>query len=99
MISIVPKNIIKPIPINKIGDEIDSLFQNRRDLHETINGFHVYINQYAWDAFLHHSMNVYKQTKHEAQGIFLGRYFKDSFGEFAVSTEYSEGVGESSHAY
>ena len=99
MFTIVPKNPITPTLISEVEDESYSFFQNRKDLHETIDEFQVYINQYAWNAFLHHSMNVYKQTEHEAQGIFLGKYFKDSFGEFAVATEYSEGVGESSRAY
>lgn len=99
MFNIVPKKAIEPIPINEVSNEAYSIFQNRNVLHDRINGFHVYINQYAWDAFLNHSMNVYKQTKHEAQGIFLGKHFKDSYGEFAIATEYSEGVGESSHAY
>lgn len=99
MFSIVPKNPITPVHISEVGGETYSIFQNRKSLHQSINGFHVYINQFAWDAFINHSMNVYKQSKHEAQGIFLGKYFKDSFGEFAVATEYCEGVGESSHAY
>src|SRR5882762_11235507 len=99
MFNITPKNSITSFPISKMSDEAYCLFQKRTELHENIAGFHVYINEYAWDAFIHHSMDVYKQIKHEAQGIFLGKYFKDEFGEFAVATEYSEGIGESSHAY
>jgi len=97
--NITLKGSIEPIPIEDEKSEGLVLFQERSNLHETINGFKVYINQYAWDAFLNHSNNVYKQTKHEAQGIFLGKYYKDKYGEFAVATEYSEGKGESSHAY
>jgi proteasome lid subunit RPN8/RPN11 len=97
--NIVPKGSIEPVAIDKETNESHVLFHERSNLHESINGFKVYINQYAWDAFINHSNNVYKQTKHEAQGIFLGKYFIDKFGEFAVVTDYSEGKGESSHAY
>lgn len=99
MITILKKNTIVAQPIAESQEEAYSIFQNRQDFQENINGFQVYINQYAWDAFLNHGLTVYKQTNHEAQGIFLGKYFQDSFGEFVVATEYSEGVGESSHAY
>lgn len=97
--NITPKGLIQPIPIEEEKNEGLALFQERSNLHESINGFKVYINQYAWDAFLNHGNNVYKQTKHEAQGIFLGKYYKDKYGEFAVATEFCEGKGESSHAY
>ena len=99
MITILKKNTIVAQPIAESQEEAYKIFQSRQDFQENINGFQVYINQYTWDAFLNHGLTVYKQTNHEAQGIFLGKYFQDSFGEFVVATEYSEGVGESSHAY
>lgn len=97
--NITPKGSIQPIPIAEEKSEGLALFQERNNLHESINGFKVYINQYAWDAFLNHGNNVYQQTKHEAQGIFLGKYYRDNYGEFVVATEFCEGKGESSHAY
>src|ERR1700748_2120279 len=99
MFTIVPKNTISPRPLTEDNGEAYDFFQGRQEWHVAIDGLHVYINQYAWNAFSHHGMNVYKEVRHEAQGIFLGRYYKDHLGEFVVATEYCEGFGESSHAY
>jgi proteasome lid subunit RPN8/RPN11 len=75
-------------------------FKDRAKLHEdSIPSFFVYIQDLAWNAFDSHSNNVYRETRCEAQGIFVGNYYKDQFGEFAVATKYEEGNGKSQSAY
>jgi proteasome lid subunit RPN8/RPN11/FtsZ-binding cell division protein ZapB len=75
-------------------------FKDRAKLHEdSIPTFFVYIQDYAWNAFISHGNNVYKELRHEAQGIFVGQYFKDKFGEFVVATSYAEGNGNSQSSY
>jgi proteasome lid subunit RPN8/RPN11 len=75
-------------------------FKDRAKLHEaSIPTFFVYIQDYAWNAFISHGNNVYKELRHEAQGIFVGQYFKDKFGEFVVATSYAEGDGNSQSSY
>lgn len=97
---IVKTKEIKPIEISEISDELFMDFRNRSKLHNgKIPDFFVYIQDFAWEAFLSHGHNVYKTLNHEAQGIFLGSYFKDSFGEFIVATKYAEGNGSSTHSY
>lgn len=97
---IVQTKTVTSLPIQETREEVLSLFRNRKDLHQNgVPNFFVYINEYAWEAFLNHTRGVYKRTRHEGQGIFLGKYFKDIFGEFVVAVSYYEGEGESSHAY
>lgn len=97
---IVQTKKITPSFIRETNEAEFSVFQDRRQLHQgEIPGFFVYINEYAWEAFLSHTKGIYKRTRHEGQGIFLGKYFKDDFGEFAVATTYYEGEGESTHTY
>jgi proteasome lid subunit RPN8/RPN11 len=91
---IIPKNV---------SDLPDTLidFKEREKLHDnnSIPDFFVYIQDYAWNAFISHSTNVYKELRHEAQGIFVGHYCKDRWGEFVVATAYEEGNGNSQSAY
>jgi len=97
--NIVQTNTITADPIQKTEDAAFTIFHNRRDLHEeTIPPFFVYINENAWDEFTKHTNEVYRTTRHEGQGIFIGRYFYDEFGEFAVATSYQEGEGQSSYS-
>lgn len=86
---------------SEITDEKLMIFKDRAKLHAKIkiSNFFVYIQDYAWNAFLNHGNSVYEELKHEAQGIFVGHYFKDEFGEFVVATNYEEGRGSSESAY
>ncbi len=75
-------------------------FKDREKFHDgKIPDFFVYIQDYAWNAFVSHGNRVYQEVKHEAQGIFVGLYFKDQFGEFVVATAYEEGNGNSQSAF
>ena len=97
---IIKTKEIIPKDVSEISDSSLIFFKNRAKL---INGsmpdFFVYIQDDAWEAFNSHGNNVYKELKHEAQGIFTGHYFKDQFGEFVVATAYEEGNGNSQSAY
>jgi len=98
--NIVQTKKISALPIQEAREEEFSIFQGRRSLHQAqIPNFFVYINEYAWDAFLNHTKGIYARSGHEGQGILLGKYFKDNSGEFVVATTYFEGEGESAHAY
>src|SRR4051812_3833553 len=99
MIKITQTKKIKPILINESNDKEVSYFLSRNKFVGEISGFQVYINEYAWNAFINHGIQVFKETGHEAQGIFIGKYCKDDLGEFGVAIEYKEGYGESSRAY
>lgn len=91
--SIIARNI------SEIPDNL-AIFRERLKLHKSSPPkFFVYIQDYAWNAFVGHGENVYKEVKHEAQGIFVGHYFQDKFGEFVVATNYEEGNGNSQSAY
>jgi len=71
-----------------------SLFYDRNILHNgEVPSFYAYILDLAWNAFIHHGNNVYKEIKAEAQGIFIGQYYKDEFGEFILVSKYEEGDG------
>jgi len=99
MIKIISTKKPPPVQIDETTDDELSFFVNRKSFTGEILGFQVFIIEYAWNAFINHGIQVYKETGHEAQGIFIGKYCKDDFGEFAVATEYKEGYGESSRAY
>lgn len=87
-------------PLQAAQGEEFRVFHDRRLLHrDEVPGWFVYINEYAWEAFLSHTTGVYSRTRHEGQGIFLGKYFRDGFGEFAVATAYFEGEGASSRGH
>jgi len=76
------------------------IFKNRTGLHRGgVPRWFVYINDYAWEAFLSHTHAIYARTGHEGQGIFGGKYFEDELGQFAVATTYYEGEGSSSHSH
>ena len=85
--------------VSEIPDTLSD-FRDRAKLHnDKIPDFFVYIQDYAWNAFVSHGNRVYQEIRHEAQGIFVGHYFKDQFGEFVVATAYEEGNGNSQSAY
>jgi proteasome lid subunit RPN8/RPN11 len=98
---IVKTKTIEAKDVSEISDELLIDFKNRTKLHDNsqIPEFFVYIQDYAWNAFVSHGNNVYKALRHEAQGIFVGHYFKDQYGEFIVATSYEEGDGNSQSAY
>ncbi|MDR2511730.1 MAG: hypothetical protein LBC89_04635 [Bacteroidales bacterium] len=98
---IIKTKEITPKDVSEITDNILFDFKDRTKLHDCaeIPDFFVYIQDYAWNAFVSHGNNVYKETQCEAQGIFVGYYFKDQFGEFVVATTYEEGNGNSQSAY
>lgn len=97
---IVQTKVTKARPIEEAQGEEFGVFRERESLHRgDVPGWFVYIHEYAWEAFLSHTTEVYSRTGHEGQGIFLGKYFRDEFGEFAVATAYYEGEGESSRAH
>jgi 26S proteasome regulatory subunit N11 len=105
---IVKTKTIEAKDVSEISDEKLIDFKDRAKLHEdsipdfhkdSIPDFFVYIQDYAWNAFVSHGNNVYKALRHEAQGIFVGHYFKDQYGEFIVATAYEEGDGNSQSAY
>ena len=93
------KEII-PTHINLLNDDIKLFFSNRSEFHKVdVPRFYVYIYDKAWEAFIIHGNNVYKEYKHEAQGIFIGLYCKDEYGDFVVALSYLEGSGLSKHSY
>jgi proteasome lid subunit RPN8/RPN11 len=97
---IVQTKVTKAGSIQEAQGEEFRVFRDRKMLHRgDMPCWFVYIHEYAWEAFLSHTTEIYSRTGHEGQGIFLGKYFRDEFGEFAVATSYFEGEGESSHAH
>jgi proteasome lid subunit RPN8/RPN11 len=97
---IVKTKTIEAKDVSEISDGKMIDFKDRAKLHDdSIPDFFVYIQDYAWNAFVSHGNNVYKALSHEAQGIFVGHYFKDRYGEFIVATAYEEGDGNSQSAY
>lgn len=97
---IVQTKVTKARPIEEAQSEEFRLFRDRRSLHRgEVPSWFVYIHEYAWEAFLNHTTEIYNSTGHEGQGIFAGQYLRDEFGEFAVATTYFEGEGESSRAH
>lgn len=102
---IVKTKIIEAKNISEISDKelsdkalID--FKDRKKLHnDSIPDFFVYIQDYAWNAFMSHGNSVYQEVRHEAQGIFVGNYYKDQWGEFIVATRYYEGSGDSTSSF
>jgi proteasome lid subunit RPN8/RPN11/archaellum component FlaC len=99
MINITLKKTVSALPIQETAEEEFFLFRDRLRLHANeIPDFFVYISESAWEEFLIHTMQIYDSIRHEGQGIFLGKYFKDEFGEFAVAISYQEGDGASTHA-
>jgi len=91
---------ILPIDVSELKGDEYKIFKKRSKLHETdIPPFFAYIQDYAWEAFISHGNNVYKSLRHEAQGIFLGKYFKDRHGEFIVATKFAEGNGNSTQSF
>ena len=97
--NIEAKNILE-LSDNESSDRSLIDFKDRQKFHnDSIPSFFVYIQDYAWNAFLNHGNNVYKEVKHEAQGIFVGQYFEDHFGEFVIATVYEEGYGNSQSTY
>lgn len=97
---IVQTKVTKARPIQEAQGEEFRVFRDRMSLHQgEVPGWFVYIHEYAWEAFLNHTTEVYASTGHEGQGIFAGQYFRDEFGEFAVATTYFDGEGESSRSH
>lgn len=99
---IIQTKKIEPIELNSISSDEFKIFRDRQNIHKgehNIPPFFVYINEYAWDAFIKHGNNVYDETQFEAQGILVGKYFKDTFGTFIVATTYFESVGYSNSAF
>ncbi|MDR0602975.1 MAG: hypothetical protein LBG80_01560 [Bacteroidales bacterium] len=97
---IVKTKVITPKDVSEITDDALIDFKDRAELHEnSIPDFFVYIQDYAWNAFVSHGNNVYSETQCESQGIFVGNYYKDQFGEFVVATKYEEGNGNSHFTY
>jgi predicted nucleic acid-binding Zn-ribbon protein/proteasome lid subunit RPN8/RPN11 len=96
---IVKTKTIEAKDVSEVSDILPN-FKNRAELHNgSIPDFFVYINDLAWNAFVRHGKNVYETLRHEAQGIFVGHYYKDQFGEFVVAIAYEEGYGSSQSAY
>jgi proteasome lid subunit RPN8/RPN11 len=97
---IVKTKTIEAKDVSEIPDKALIDFKDRKKLHSgEPPEFFAYIQDYAWNAFVRHGENVYQEVRHEAQGIFVGHYFKDQFGEFVVATTYEEGNGNSQSAY
>jgi proteasome lid subunit RPN8/RPN11 len=91
---------VSEIPDKELFDKALISFKDRTKLHSSEPPeFFAYIQDYAWNAFVRHGENVYHEVRCEAQGIFVGHYFKDQFGEFVVATAYEEGNGNSQSAY
>jgi len=91
---------ISEISDKELSDKALIDFKDRKKLHnDEPPEFFVYIQDYAWNAFVSHGKRVYGELRHEAQGIFVGHYLKDQFGEFVVATNYKEGNGNSQSAY
>jgi proteasome lid subunit RPN8/RPN11 len=90
----------KARPIQEAQGKEFRVFSDRKSLHRgDVPVWFVYLHEYAWEAFLSHTMEIYSRTGHEGQGIFVGKYFRDEFGEFAVATSYFGGEGESSQSH
>jgi hypothetical protein len=82
---IIKTKEIIPKDISEITEKSLLDFKDRAKLHEdSIPDFFVYIQDYAWNAFDTHGNNVYRELRHEAQGIFVGHYYKDQFASFIV---------------
>jgi len=97
--TIIKKKEIFARDVSELSNEY-SVFIDRKALHKNaIPPYFVYIEDLAWNAFIQHSSNVYKKVRHEAQGVFVGRYYKDQFGEFVIAFKYEEGSGLSESAY
>lgn len=97
---IIKTKEITPADISSLDDNLKDIFKDRTKLHDgTIPPFFAYIQDYAWEAFLSHGNNVYETIRHEAQGILLGKYFKDKYGEFVVALKYAEGDGNSTQSF
>jgi len=97
---IVQTKVTKARPIQEAQGEEFRVFNDRKSLHRgDVPAWFVYLHEYAWEAFLNHTTEIYNRTGHEGQGIFVGKYFYDEFGEFAVATSYFGGEGESSHSH
>jgi proteasome lid subunit RPN8/RPN11 len=97
---IVQTKFTKARPIQEAQGKEFRVFSDRKSLHRgNVPVWFVYLHEYAWEAFLNHTMEIYSRTGHEGQGIFVGKYFQDEFGEFAVATSYFGGEGESSHSH
>lgn len=86
----------------KDGDSLDLLFdifKNRLQDHEERKGlpYTCYIEQKALSAFLKFADDVYKERRHEAQGVFVGYYFHDENSpqtEFVVCTNFLQASGK-----
>lgn len=90
----------KARPIQEAQGKEFRVFNDRKSLHRgDVPVWFVYLHEYAWEAFLSHTIEIYSRTGHEGQGIFVGKYFRDEFGEFAVATSYFGGEGESSQSH
>ena len=97
---IIKTKEIVPLEISELDADLQQIFKNRRKLHESnIPLFFAYIKDNVWADFLKHGKDVYNSIKHEAQGILLGKYAKDEFGEFVVAIKYAKGDGNSTHSY
>ncbi|MFQ5752205.1 MAG: Mov34/MPN/PAD-1 family protein, partial [bacterium] len=97
---IIKTKDITPGDLSTLDKELLNIFEDRSKLHQsTIPLFYAYIMEDAWEAFLNHGNNVYESLKHEAQGILLGHYYKDQFGEFIIATQYAEGNGDSTRSF
>ncbi|MEL6973200.1 MAG: Mov34/MPN/PAD-1 family protein [Bacteroidota bacterium] len=74
------------------------LFKDRKSLHNWPKnhkaGFHTYVDQMAWDAFIEFADSRYREARHEACGLIMGEYFVDEYGEFIVGTNFERGTGE-----
>jgi len=85
---------------SEIKEKEYQILHSRKELHsDHIPSFFVYINNLAWNAFIGHGNNIYKETGNESQGIFIGEYFKDEIGEFVIVKSYCEGFGDANRAY
>lgn len=96
--NISPKKKISPLLIEEEKNSKYSIFKNRESLHiNTIPEFFVYIDKDTWEKFHTHTTRVYQNTYNEGQGIFLGKYFQDTHGEFVIADFYEEGEGTATH--
>lgn len=85
---------------SEIKEDEYQILNSRSNLHSgDIPSFFVYINNRAWNAFLNHGNQVYRETGNESQGIFIGQYYKDDLGEFVIAKSYCEGFGDANRAY
>lgn len=97
---IIKTKEIAPISIGRHDDNFQ-YFQDRTKIHnnQRIPPFAVYINEKDWDSFFWHGIHIYNEIKTEAQGIFLGKYYKDKYGEFIITYQYEAGEGDSTAVY